>query len=110
MKLNLLKTETEFAQFRHSKSFQAKSFRVRVVGGRNQNTPRFGFIVPKKVLPKAVDRNLIRRRIKAILTKHAGKLKSVDVLIFPSALALKKPFADLEKEFTDLFSKAFLWK
>lgn len=119
-KLTLLKTESDFGQFRTGKSYQTRLIRIRIAGrparrspgegGRDQNIPRFGFIIPKKVLPRAVDRNLVRRRIKIILTRNLEKLKPADVLIFPNSLLLKKKFADLEQEFTELFSKANLWK
>ncbi len=109
-KLNLLKTEKDFEAFRQSKSFQSESLRIRVLPRPNQNHPRFGFIVPKKVLPKVVDRNVLKRRIKTFLVKNADQVKSVDVLIFPGKNLLKKKFTELETELNQLFSKARLWK
>ena len=102
-KLVLLKTQSDFEQFRLSKLYQSQLLRIRIHLSQNQNTPRFGFIIPKKVLPKAVDRNLLKRRIKTFLSTSQSKIKPADVLIFPKVGLLKKPFVDLEQEFKDLF-------
>ncbi len=104
-----LKTEKDFASFRSSKSYQTPFLRIRVAYS-HQNTPRFGFIIPKKVLPKVVDRNKLKRRIKTFLTRNAAKIKTADVLIFPYAGLLKKKYSELEIELSNLFTKANLWK
>jgi len=109
-KVDLLKNEKEFEAFRQSKSFQSPALRIRVLSKINQDNPRFGFIIPKKVLPKVVDRNVVKRRIKTVLSRIVGKLKPVDVLMFPSKAILKKKFVDIEKEINNLFSSAKLWK
>ncbi len=109
-KLVLFKTEKDFESFRASKSFQTNLLKIRVHWSQNQNIPRFGFIVPKKVLSKVVDRNKLKRRIKSFLSKNLNKFKPVDVLIFPRASLLKITYWDLEKEFKELFLKAHLWK
>lgn len=109
-KLNLLKTERDFSQFRMSKAYQATLLRIRVNLARNQNFPRFGFIIPKKVLPRVVDRNLIKRRLKSILQKNLSLIKPANVLIFPNAIAVKKTFADLSREVEMILKKAHLWK
>jgi ribonuclease P protein component len=108
--VNWLKTKNDFEAFRKSKSYQTPQVRIRVRSQANQNSPRFGFIVPKKVLAKATDRNLIKRRIKFFLTKNLAKIRPVDILIFPNSQLFKKKFSELELELTSLFSKANLWK
>lgn len=108
-KLQLLKTDKEFNLFRSSKSFSTKDLKIRVIFA-NQNNPRFGFIIPKKILPKVVDRNLIKRRMKTALLFDQKKLKPANILIFPYSGLLKKTFAGLRKELEYLFTKANLWK
>lgn len=108
--LDLLKTQADFAQFRSSRSFQAPGLRIRVVSAPNQNTPRFGFIVPKKVLGKATDRNKLKRRLKAILSAKQADLRPVSILMFPATSLLKKTPTDLESLVLLVFSKAGLWK
>ncbi len=108
--LVFLKTQQDFESFRASKSFQSAFLRIRVRTAQNQNSPRFGFIIPKKVLPKAADRNLLKRRMKVVLLKACPRLKATDVLFFPKSALLKKKFADLEKEIELIFTQARLWK
>lgn len=105
-----LKTQTDFENFKASKSYQASLLKIRVHFSANQNLPRFGFIVPKKVLPKATDRNLIKRRLKNILAKLAPRVKSADILFFPRTQAIARKSGDLRQEVELIFSQARLWK
>lgn len=109
-RLTFLKTDQDFAAFRSSKSFQTQVLKIRVRFRSDQNTPRFGFIVPKKVMPKVVDRNLTKRRIKYILAQVAAKLKPVDIVFYPHKDLVLKKFSELSAELKELFSKANLWK
>ncbi len=108
--IRFLKTDQDFSAFKSSKSFQNKLLKIRIHYSLNQNNPRFGFIIPKKVVPKVVDRNLLKRRIKSVLVKTAGKLKPVDVIFYPQKALVKKDFEFLTAEINELFSKAKLWK
>jgi ribonuclease P protein component len=109
-KLSLLKTEADFAQFRSSRPFQAPQLRIRVVSAPDQNVPRFGFIVPKKVLAKAADRNKLKRRLKGLLVRRLSDLKPRSILFFPAAGLLRKTSAELEAIVAELFRRANLWK
>ena len=106
-KLSLLKTEQDFRNFKASKSYQSKVLKIRVHFSANQNHPRFGFIVPKKVLPKAVDRNLIKRRIKGILQKIS--VRPSDVVFYPNKSALKLKASELRLEVESILKIARLW-
>jgi ribonuclease P protein component len=105
----ILKKEEDFKKFRQSKAFASQFLKLRIKAG-NQNTPRFGFIIPKKVISKVTARNKIKRRIKSILHQHLSSIKSLDVLIFPSAQIQKLKFKDLEQQTINLLRKANLWK
>jgi ribonuclease P protein component len=109
-KLILLKKDADFAAFRKSKSYNSELLRIRVHFQANQNVPRFGFIVPKKAVAKAADRNLLRRRIKALLTKAAPNMHPVDILIFPTKGLVKKKPMELQEILGKLFTQARLWK
>jgi ribonuclease P protein component len=109
-KMEWLKTQQDFESFRASKAYQTTLLKLRVHWSRNQNVTRFGFIIPKKVLPKVVDRNKLKRRLKTILLKFGPKTKPADVLLFPSNRALKLTFVQLEKEMELIFTQARLWK
>ncbi len=108
--LKFLKTDKEFAAFKASKSYSTKLLRIRVRFTLNQNIPRFGFIIPKKTLPKVVDRNKIKRRIKTMLAANEKMIKGADVVFYPQKELLKVDFKTLSSEITGLFIKAHIWK
>ncbi|MGE5392363.1 MAG: ribonuclease P protein component [Candidatus Saccharibacteria bacterium] len=109
-KLVLLKNSQDFSRFQGSRPFYTTALKLRIAVNTNQNKPRFGFIVPKKVFPKVVDRNKIKRRLKTLFLKHQQQLKPLDLLVFPGKKALFLRFPDLEREFLTLSGKANLWK
>ncbi len=109
-KLIILKKEAEFAAFRTSRPYQGQTLKIRVKPLVNQSGPRFGFIVPKKVLPKSTARNLVKRRLKSILQKHLSNIRPAAVLFFPSTRTLKLNFIELDKEAVQLFNRANIWK
>lgn len=65
--------------------------------------PRVGFTVGK-VLGGAVDRNRIRRRMRAAVRHNLAEFhRSMDVVIHPRKSVLQVEFAKLEKEIGNLF-------
>ena len=109
-KLVLLKTEQDFQAFRKSKPFQTKLLKIRVHYSQSQNIPRFGFIVPKKLVAKVVDRNLLKRRIKSVLSRQVLRVKPADVVFYPQKALVKISFEKLSEEVNQLFTQARLWK
>lgn len=108
--LTTLKTEQDFAGFRHTKAFHSPSFRVRFVARLNQNIPRFGFIVPKKSFPKVTIRNQIKRRLKYFIQANFSNFKPLDILIAPNQGIVTKQYVEIERELATLFKQAHLWK
>ncbi len=109
MRLVFLKNDADFAYNRFKKSINSASFRIRTAL-RNQNQPRFGFIIPKKVLNKATDRNKIKRRLKSLFFKHQTSIKPLDILVLPNASSLKKSFTILETELITALKNLRAWK
>ena len=109
-KLVFLKTEQDFSNFKKSRSMVSANFRFRWHKLQNQNIPRFGFIIPKKTVKKVTDRNLIKRRVKAVLTKNLASLQPVDILFFPKPGSIKLRFQDLEQELLSFFKKAGIYE
>ncbi|MBI4049373.1 MAG: ribonuclease P protein component [Candidatus Doudnabacteria bacterium] len=105
-----LKTERDFTQFRNTKPFHSPLFRLHFVLRPNQNSPRFGFIVPKKIFPKVVIRNLLKRRLKRIIQLSLPRLKPADILLAPKSEVVRKKYAELESQLTELFTNAHLWQ
>jgi ribonuclease P protein component len=66
--------------------------------------PRVGFTVGK-VLGAAVERNLIRRRMRAAVRKHLRELaRPVDVVLHPRKSVLTLKFAQLDAEIMQVFA------
>lgn len=110
LKLVILKKDEDFEKNRFSRSFSGRFLRLRKTGFLNQNFPRFGFIVPKKILPKVTERNKVKRRLKGIILKIISNVVLVDVLIFPQKNSIKAKYIDLEQDLYYLFKVSGLWK
>ncbi|OGE80818.1 MAG: ribonuclease P protein component [Candidatus Doudnabacteria bacterium RIFCSPLOWO2_02_FULL_48_8] len=109
MKPIFLTSKADFEKFRTSKAFYSEGMKLRVAWS-NQNFPRFGFIIPKKVLPKVSDRNKLKRRLRAIIRANLSRVASKDLLIFPKSGAIRKTYKQLNAEFISLLTQARLWK
>lgn len=73
------------------------------------NFPRFAFVVGTKVSKKAVDRNKIKRRLRAIVYKQLGNIMSgVDIVFLVRKEALGASFAKLETQVHEALAKAKL--
>ena len=55
-------------------------------------------VIPKKVLPRAVDRNLCRRRIQGIFREPGVSLDGYDVVVFPQKTALDADYRKLAED------------
>jgi ribonuclease P protein component len=72
---------------------------------------RLGVVTSKKVSNRAVDRNLVRRRLREIFRHHRAELFGpVDLVIIGRRNLLSAPYADVEREFIRLAEKAGLLK
>lgn len=70
----------------------------------DQAGPRVGFTV-SKALGGAVERNRIRRRLRAAVRRRLGRLgRPVDVVLHPRKSVLQMEFAQLDAEIESLFA------
>lgn len=70
----------------------------------DQAGPRVGFTV-SKALGGAVERNRIRRRLRAAVRRRLGRLgRPVDVVLHPRKSVLEMEFARLDAEIESLFT------
>ncbi|MBI1888315.1 MAG: ribonuclease P protein component [Candidatus Spechtbacteria bacterium] len=70
---------------------------------------RVGFVVGGKVAKKSTVRNLIKRRLRAIVHAFEDEIRGgVDVAVLPSAEIMHKNFKNIEKETRGVFEKARL--
>ncbi|MCH7492107.1 ribonuclease P protein component [Patescibacteria group bacterium] len=71
---------------------------------------RFGIIVGTKVSKRATERNLIKRRIRAIIAAHSDKVKDSFDIIFITRPSIKgKKYTELEEQIKYLFTRAKLF-
>ena len=70
----------------------------------DQSGPRVGFTVGK-ALGGAVERNRIRRRLRAAVQRRLGQMgRSVDLVLHPRKSVLDMEFSRLDAEIEDLFA------
>lgn len=93
---------------KQNKAFKADYLTLRLhlrhQGEINFNQPaKLAVIVSNKILPRSVDRHLIKRRLHAILEPLWGKLAdNLDLIIQVTKNPLKLSFKELETEVLDL--------
>lgn len=76
---------------------------------RKNNLPvsRFAVAVGVKISKKAVVRNLVRRRLRAVLEKHLADFRpGFDVIVLVKEGVTKQTFAELEKTLLSLLNKS----
>ena len=68
---------------------------------------RFHYSISKRKLPRAVDRNLAKRRARAVISKLSQRLKpGFEVTLFLEPALITLPFDEVESEIVFLLEKA----
>lgn len=68
-------------------------------GRREVNCTRLGIKTPKKQIKRAVDRNLVKRRVRDVYRKNKEAWPdSTDVVVYCSAATLEASYDDLRSE------------
>jgi len=107
LKFESLKKEEDFAELaRRGKRFIFPSlvfYTLVSEDGKN----KIGVAVGKKVSKKAVQRNLVKRRIKALLRENEARLtkRPLKILIVAQKEAAEKEFSELKAQFADFLKK-----
>lgn len=71
------------AVFKH-RSIAHRTECIRIIGHANGEThPRLGLIVAKRILPRAVDRNRVKRLIRETFRQRAPELPAIDLIVQP---------------------------
>lgn len=77
----------------------------------NFSHSRFAVVVGSKISKRAVVRNLIKRRLRAVLEKHLEDFRpGFDVIILVKEGVTKRAFVDLESELLGLLERAGIKK
>ena len=98
--------------FKKAGCYSANSSHFIIKSLRNElKSSRFAFIISGKIAKKAVQRNLIKRRLREIIRFRLGKIDSgYDVLIIAKKGVLPLTFQDIETEVETLLKKLRLIK
>lgn len=98
-KVNLLRKEKDFeAVFKNNRSYYGSCIGIKVRKNEDE-TLRFGFLVGGKVSKKAVERNLIKRQIKAVVKDNLANInKGNDVVFITLPNILGKEFVNIKDE------------
>jgi len=104
---NRLKKKKDFERvFKEGQGFK-QGFLYLKIKKNNLKSSRFGFIVSKKISPKATIRNKIKRRLRELVkTKLPEIKKGIDGIIITIPGLEATDFHELEKIVNKLFEKA----
>lgn len=87
------------------------NFTLSVLRRDNGDAPRFGFVIPNKIVAKAHDRNRIKRVLSEGIRFQISSLSPlVDCVFLPKPSILKAYTADIMKEVAESFTKAKILK
>ncbi len=105
-KQNRLKKRKDFDLVFKNKVFLRSSFFVLGARKNNLESNRFGVIISKKTVKKAVLRNKIKRKIRAIVYQNEFTISpTYDIAIILNKKIINKSFNKIEKELIIAFKK-----
>lgn len=101
-------TPSEFKAVRENGTFIKTSYFGFCYLNRNDTNPsRFGFVIPTKVVPRAVDRNRIRRVLSEATRFELTHIKPGFDCVYLANMNLLRAYTDdVLKEVRDAFGKA----
>jgi len=106
----LVKSRDFLHIYKHGKRFSGASLSVAYLRS-NQNTPRFGFVVSTKQVRKIVDRNRLKRILRAETRDLFPRIRpGVDVVIQGRRGSDRVNPAQIRKDLADLLRKANLFQ
>ncbi len=101
-----IRLEKDFDRiFSKGRSIHATTMSIKYLPSSLDN-PRFGFLVSNKISKRATQRNIIKRRLRAIVAKHAHDYKKAyDVVVLTRPPILTRTYAQMEEEFLVVCNK-----
>jgi ribonuclease P protein component len=111
-KIYHLTSKTDFDIVKkNGKTVSSQNFTLSIFRRETGDAPRFGFVIPNKIIPKAHDRNRIKRVLaEATRFQIATVSPLVDCVFLPKPSILKAYTADVMKEVEAAFKKAKILK
>lgn len=96
---------------RKGQRFSCKYFRLFIQKRRTDSPNKIAVVISTKVSPKAVERNKLKRKTRAVFTKILPRLKpGYNFVLSYSKGAKKLKIQDIEKELINAFSKKKILK
>lgn len=111
-KQHRLKKDKDFELvFKRGKAFNGKFLFLKIIKRNNLEVSRFGLVVGTKISKKATIRNKIKRRLRDIVRKRLGDIKSgFDVIIGAKTRVVDKSYQEIKEELEGLLEKAGVLK
>lgn len=106
-KICSIKSKKDFDKiFKFKKQFNSSLYTV-LYNQNLLNNHRFGILISKKKVKKAVDRNFFRRQIKSILRSidDSNEKKKLDIIIIIKNNFSEQSYQNKKKELLALFNK-----
>ena len=100
---NRLKTDKDFKKvFSEGKTSEGNLIKIKVLKNFKKYS-RFGFIISNAFEPKAVSRNLIKRRLRAVVYFLLKNIKpGFDIIIWPKTALKKSTYQSILNNFKDI--------
>jgi ribonuclease P protein component len=81
------------------KTFQSVNFGVAILDRKDDNPPRFAFIVSTKIAKDAVDRNTIKRHMSETVRLMTGEIKNgLDIVFLAKTSIMRIPADQIVRE------------
>ena len=108
-KINRLRKKKDFTRvYQQGRSFSTPDIWMKTLPNRLENN-RFGIVVSRKISKKAVERNLIKRRLRVLAKHYLPSLKpGYDIILTARSGILRKSYSELENALIDLFKRSRL--
>lgn len=91
---------SDFARVQsEGKTFQSTNFGVAILDRKDNNPPRFGFIISTKIAKDAVDRNTIKRHMSETVRLMTGEVRNgLDVIFLAKTSIMRVPADEIIRE------------
>lgn len=94
------------ATFRRGATVASPRIVLHVQADKGRNPALVGFVVPKKAIPLATDRNLVKRRLRHAMARHLNELEDGNhVVVRANAAAIDASFQELDDDINKLLER-----
>ncbi len=108
-RINRLRKKKDFTRiYQQGRSFATPCLWMKTSPNHLENN-RLGIVVSRKISKKAVERNLIKRRLRALVKQDLSSLKTgYDIILTARSGILRKSYLELENNLISLLKRSQL--